>query len=130
MTRRELLARFLGTAAGAAAAASGVLDLDLLAWTPGEKTIVLPPAPAIVPVPLDWTLGANWDTFYDLQVKDIPESWKPHIRAAAQALADDIDRRAMLLAYNFEQVRRTVSFRHDADAGLLVPVMPFGRMRA
>ncbi len=47
MNRRAFLARLgFGTVA-AAAAATGVIDIEKLLWVPGEKTIFLPPSPTI-----------------------------------------------------------------------------------
>jgi len=40
-SRRDFLVRFLATAAGAAVAHT--LDLDKLLWTPGARTIFVPP---------------------------------------------------------------------------------------
>lgn len=55
MNRRAFLARLgFGTVA-AAAAATGALDLERLLWTPGEKTIFLPPA--ISPLAEAFTMG-------------------------------------------------------------------------
>ena len=55
MDRRAFLARLgFGTVA-AAAAASGVLDLERLLWTPGERTIFLPPA--VSPLAEAFTVG-------------------------------------------------------------------------
>lgn len=55
MNRRKFLARLgFGTVA-AAAAASGVLDVERLLWVPGEKTIFLPPA--ISPLSQSLTMG-------------------------------------------------------------------------
>ena len=46
--RRAFLARLgFGTVA-AAAAANGLIDLERLLWVPGEKTIIIPSANAIV----------------------------------------------------------------------------------
>lgn len=54
--RRAFLRRFgFGTVA-AAAAASGVVDLERLLWVPGEKTIFLP-EPDILPVAFDLAVG-------------------------------------------------------------------------
>lgn len=52
LSRRAFLGWLAGTAAGAALAPT--LDLDKLLWVPGEKTIFLPPEPALVwPVALE-----------------------------------------------------------------------------
>lgn len=48
--RRAFLRRLgFGTVA-AAAAATGMLDVERLLWAPGEKTIFIPPQPTIAPL--------------------------------------------------------------------------------
>lgn len=55
--RRAFLRRLgFGTVA-AAAAATGVLDVDKLLWTPGKKTIFLPPPPTIAPLAEAFNIG-------------------------------------------------------------------------
>jgi hypothetical protein len=50
MDRRAFLRRLgFGTVA-AAAAATGAIDIERLLWTPGEKTIFIPPPPVIHPL--------------------------------------------------------------------------------
>lgn len=57
MDRRAFLRRLgFGTVA-AAAAATGVLDLERLLWVPGEKTIFVPPPPTIEPLSFGLTRG-------------------------------------------------------------------------
>ncbi len=55
--RRAFLRRLgFGTVA-AAAAATGVLDVEKLLWTPGEKTIFIPPPPTIAPLVTSFVRG-------------------------------------------------------------------------
>jgi len=54
MNRRAFLAWLGGAAAGVAAAP--LLDLDKLLWTPGEKTIFIPPPPTLT-TPVGLTKG-------------------------------------------------------------------------
>lgn len=54
MNRRAFLARLgFGTVA-AAAAATGVIDIERLLWTPGEKTIFLPSVEVVDFAMCDW----------------------------------------------------------------------------
>lgn len=54
MDRRSFLARLgFGTVA-AAAAATGVLDIERLLWVPGEKTIFIPTVEAVTFAETDW----------------------------------------------------------------------------
>lgn len=62
MDRRRFLRWLGGTAAGAAAAHT--LDLDKLLWVPGDKTIFLPPHPAVaVTMPLPHSVLQVGDVF-------------------------------------------------------------------
>ncbi len=55
LNRRDFLRRLgFGTVA-AAAAASGVLDIERLLWVPGEKTIFVPPP--VAPLSQTFTMG-------------------------------------------------------------------------
>lgn len=57
MDRRRFLAWLGGTAAGAVAVSTGVLDVDKLLWVPGEKTIFLPEPVELFAEPVELFYG-------------------------------------------------------------------------
>lgn len=81
MNRRKFLAWLGGTAAGITAATSGLIDVEKLLWTPGEKTIFIPERWAT-----DWNISLEFSSG-DL----VDELFQKIIRAAAKSLADRID---------------------------------------
>lgn len=92
MDRRRFLEALLGSAAGAAVAAT--VDVDRLLWVPGARRIFLPP-------PGGQLLITSGGTGFTVDWRNLPEPAPGvlDVRADAKTLADWIDRRILLGDY-------------------------------